>query len=308
MNQKQKKLIVYGTGRSKTSQIMREFGMGVNFSGSNYIAEYREIQDFLSRSIPPSTDAIATLGILRGTGLALQTAAQLGIDRYYVDHSYFDPGYGGKCWLRISKNRHTMNYVPDTEISKDRWKAYFSETNPVYPWRTRQNRGNFILVLPPSHAVQWYFNANDWCDKIINRLKELLPEEQHKLIKIRIKPNEPIVDKAGNLIRMDTHANENQMPLEYDLANSNIVIAYNSNVALQATLLGIPVITNKHCSVYPVSFTLEDLKLGVDNEKFDTEPQRAKLFHWLSQCQFKRQEIRNGKFWNNILEHQEPVD
>ena len=39
----------------------------------------------------PDTDAIATLGILRGTGLALQSAAAAGIDRYYIDHAYFNP-------------------------------------------------------------------------------------------------------------------------------------------------------------------------------------------------------------------------
>ena len=304
----QRKLVVYGTGRPKTSQIMSDFFAGVNYSGTNWIAEYHSIEDFLRKGIPRATDAVAVLGILRGTGLAMQRAASLGIDRYYVDHSYFNPGYGGKCWLRVSKNRHTMNYLPAGDVSKSRWKAHFAETNPVHPWRTRAQRGNNILVLPPTHAVQWYFNTGDWAAKIVDKLKEILPYDQHENIKVRVKPNEPIVDKAGNLLRLEKHKDESTVPLEYDLANSNVVIAYNSNVALQATMLGIPVITNKHCSVYPISFNLEDLRNGVDSAIFDSEPPRAKLFHWLANCQYKRGEIKMGKMWSHILEHQEPAD
>lgn len=304
----QKKLVVYGTGRYRTTEIMKDFCTGVNNSGTEWFADFTPITKFLNEGIQSDANAIATLGILRGTGLALQHAAKHGIDRYYIDHSYFNPGYDGKCWLRVSKNRHTINYFPNLEITNSRWETFFSDTNHLQTWRTRSQRGNNILVLPPTHAVQWYFNAGDWTSKITDKLKEILPAEQHGLIKVRIKPNEPIVDDKGNLLALDKHKDLNQVPLEKDLEDANIVVAYNSSVALQATMLGIPVITNNHCSVFPVSFTLDDLKQGTDNPKFDTEPARVKLVHWLSNCQYNRKEIKEGTMWPHILQHQEPVD
>lgn len=42
---------------------------------------------FLEDGIPKDVNAIATLGILRGTGHLLQEAARQNIDRYYIDHA-----------------------------------------------------------------------------------------------------------------------------------------------------------------------------------------------------------------------------
>ena len=299
-----KNLIVYSTGRSKTSTIMMRFAGGVQSSGTAWSAHFRSIESFLKDGFTRGTDAIACLGILRGTGMAMQEAAKQGIDRYYLDHAYFDGGYGNKGWMRISKNRHTMNYLRD--VPKDRYKTFFQNHVVLKPWRTRPNRGNKILILPPTHAVQWYFNAYTWCDDIVAKLKEILPPEYHQYIKVRIKPNEPIVDKAGNLVRLEKHLDLEDVPLEQDLDESNIVIAYNSNVALQAMLIGLPVICNKHCSVYPVSFTLEDLKFGPDSPALDVEPKdRYNLVKWLSYTQFKRKEIENGRAWKLIQEYQD---
>ena len=127
----------------------------------------------------------------------------------------------------------------------------------------------------------------------------------HGDIKVRTKPNEPIVDKAGNLLRLDSHKDENPVSLEQDLAESNIVICYNSNVALQATLQGIPVISNLHCSTYPISYSIHDLVKDTNNPVFDAEPDRYGLCKWLAYSQFKAGEIANGKAWNMLLKMQE---
>ena len=56
--------------------------------------------------------------------------------------------------------------------------------------------------------------------------------------KNKIKPNEPIV--IGDILKLEP--NKNNISLEEDLRSCHCVIAYNSNVALQVTLMGIPVI------------------------------------------------------------------
>ena len=106
-----KTVIVYSTGRHKTTKLMLRFASGINLLDGAWCAEFRGIEHFLVHGLDPKADAIAVLGILRGTGLAMQAAASKNIPRFYVDHAYFDSGYSGKGWMRISKNRHTMNYV-----------------------------------------------------------------------------------------------------------------------------------------------------------------------------------------------------
>ena len=304
-----KNLICYTTGRKKTTKLVQQFARGLtNHPTVEWIPRVVNIQDFLDHGHPKDADAVASLGILRGTGLALQAAAAAGIDRYYIDHSYFNPGYGGIGWMRITKNKHSMNAVPKGEVFVDRWQGNFAKTNTMHTWKARAERGDKILVLPPTHAIQWYFNAYTWEDIILTELKKALPPELHSLIKVRKKPNEPIVDKLGNLVRLETTVSEDSVSLEEDLLDTNVVVAYNSSVALRATLMGLPVITNQHNCCYPISYTISDLAQGTDNPKFDVEPDRIKLVSWLSNCQFSSSEIQRGTSWQMLKEVDNALD
>ena len=301
-----KRIVVYDTGRSKTSNITRKFAQGINESETNWIGESRPIDNYHEEGLHGDIAAVATLGILRGTGLMLQDAASKNISRYYIDHAYFNPGYGGKCWLRICHNRHTMNWTMETgddpvltERLKRRWKEHFKRGNQVAAWRSGNDRGKNILICPPTNAIEWYFKEYNWVNTIIAQLKEILNENDWKLIRIRNKPHEPVVDKLGNLIRLQK--NKGDISLEEDLENASVVISYNSMVSLTALKKGIPVITSKHNCCYPVSFKLEDL---TELERFEVEPNRVALFRWLSGCQYNLNEIRDGRAWKDILEQQ----
>jgi len=309
-----KNLICYTTEKIGTTKIIQKLAAGVASLGSDkWTARVVNIGDFKSSGHPPDTDAIATLGILRGTGLALQSAAAAGIDRYYIDHAYFNPGYASKKnikkgWMRITKNKHTMNTLPKGEVSSENWKANFKHNNPIHAWKTRLERGDRILVLPPSNAIQWYFNVPAWEEQVVSHLKRILPMELHKLIKVRRKPKEPIVDKLGNLLRLDTSVEDDSVTLEEDLLESNVVVAYNSMVALKATLMGIPVITNQHNCCYPISFKVKDIQPDMSNLNFDIEPNRTKLVRWLSQCQFSNDQIHSGIAWTMLQENNNAIN
>ena len=309
-----KNLICYTTEKIGTTKIVQKFAAGVASLGSDkWTARVVNIGDFKSSGHPPDTDAIATLGILRGTGLALQSAAAAGIDRYYIDHAYFNPGYASKKnikkgWMRITKNKHTMNTLPKGEVSSENWKANFKHNNPIHAWKTRSERGDRILVLPPSNAIQWYFNVPAWEEQVVSHLRRILPIELHKLIKVRRKPKEPIVDKLGNLLRLDTSVEDDSVTLEEDLLESNVVVAYNSMVALKATLMGIPVITNQHNCCYPISFKVKDIQPDMSNLNFDVEPNRTKLVRWLSQCQFSNDQIHSGIAWTMLQENNNAIN
>ena len=301
-----KNLVIYTTARARTSKLMFLFADGVAEQTPNeWDIKIISIDRFLESSAhPKDTNAIACFGILRGTGMALQEAARLGIDRYFIDHAYFSRGYGGEGWLRLSKNRHTLNYIKTPNTG--RWEEKFAREyeHQIKPWKHKASRGDKILVIPPTHAIKWYFRCHNWEKEILTKLKKYLPEYLHCKIKIRPKPNEPIVDKLGNLLRFDKTVPEDAVSLEQDLTEANIVIAYNSNVTLEATRLGIPVITTRHNSCYPISFKIEDLMINFHNPKFDVEPDRLTLFRWLANNQFTKQEFRTGYAWKIVNQFQ----
>lgn len=300
------KLKVYDTSRKITTQRTLAFAKGVLRTDSQWDVRHENISEYLKEGFPGDLvkgDAIATLGILRGTGLLLKEAVERGIDYYYIDHAYFNSGYKGKGWMRIVKNGHSVTNIKT--VTNERWKKFFKSNNNCLPWKHQEECGKKILICPPTHAVSWYKDINhNWGNTIMHRLKEILPEEEHQWIKIRPKPNEPIVDKLGNLIRLEP--NYDKVPLEEDLKEARCVIAYNSNVALQATLLGIPVITGDISPCKPISFNIEDFRQRPRGyvEPFCIEPpNRSALLYWLSNNQWKHREIEDGTAWQMLKEN-----
>ena len=293
-----KKIIAYKTDILLTANIIEKFSDSINKHIKGWSSNCLHISDFINNGIPSDTDAIATLGILRGTGHLLKQTAKKNIDRYYIDHAYFDAGYDGDCWLRISKNKHSVKNIK--EVSAYRWEKFFSKKYPIMPWKTFEERGKNILIIPPTNAICWYFNEYEWEKNTLNFLSKNLTPQDFKNVKIRKKPNEPIVDRNGNFLGIKQHDEVRNTSLEEDLQNASIIIAYNSQVALDATLKGIPVIVDKHNSCFELSFKLSDLNKGLNNPDFEIEPNRLDLFKWLSYCQFKLDEIKSGFAWKTI--------
>jgi hypothetical protein len=259
------------------------------------------IQQYIDHGLPhnivPGKDAVATLGILRGTGLLLKQAKQQGIDYYYMDHAYYNPGYSGKGWMRITKNGHACTTLKPCDATAYNGFAASQDKNVMHPWSG--SRGDKIIVCPPTHAVQWFLDAHDWENSIVEQLKNILPQEQHDRIVVRPKPKEPIVDERGNLLEL--RVNPQQGSLAEDLEQACCVIAYNSMVALEATLKGIPVITSEHSCCTHVSFQLEDLATP---EVFSKEPSnRQAVLNWLACNQWKMSHLEDGTAWSRLQDN-----
>ena len=314
------RLVVYDTMRRLTTTFTIAFARGVirhnNETNGSWEVKHMPIQTYLENGLPldlnPARgDAVATLGILRGTGLMLKEAKRKGLDYYYMDHAYFNPGYKGKGWMRITKNGHACNTLRTVE--KDKWKGF--HTNAGYnidPWRTNKERGGLILVLPPTNAVSWFFELGPtgWEDMVVSRLKSILPESEHHRIVVRHKPKEPFVDERGFLLELATTPEIAGMPsLDEQLEEACCVIAYNSMVALQATLKGIPVITSEHSCCHRVSFSLDDFMENSKPTAFNTEPlNRNHLVWWLAYNQWKMRDIENGKCWADLQKNYEGIN
>ena len=295
------KLVIYDTGRDITTKVVLKFAQGTSID-KNWEVRFQKIDRFkrsgFDRTLRPGIDAVASLGILRGTGEMFRAAMSAGIDYYYMDHAYYNPGYKGPGWMRIVKNSHTMNRISNS--TGERYCSLFQSTNPILPWKTSvAARGDLIIICPPTHAVSWYAGiGNDWTERTIAQIKSILPTKEHNRIVVRPKPNEPIVNSSGELIEMKQ--NTSTTDINNDLANAQCVIAYNSMVALSATLRGIPVIGSDYSCCKPISFKIEDLATP---HVFDVEPaDRVKLIHWLADNQWNITEIQNGTAWRNLQE------
>lgn len=298
------KLIIYDTDRDITTKVVLKFAQGASID-KNWEVRFQKINKFrktgLSSTLRPGIDAVASLGVLRGTGEMFKAAAAAGLDYYYIDHAYFNAGYNGEGWMRIVKNGHSKSDFRPSD--RQRYEQFFQKTNPILPWKTNQQRGDKIIICPPTHAVAWYMGITDnWTQKTVDRLKLLLPKDQYHRIVIRAKPNEPIVDERGNLLRFQHNISEGS--LNEDLENASCVIAYNSMVALTATLKGIPVITSDHSCCKSISYNIEDFVNQPYPSVFDTEPlQRYGLMYWLANNQWNIKEIQNGTAWRMLQEN-----
>jgi hypothetical protein len=291
---------VYDTARPRTRPFTQKFFDGVLKKLGTTNVVYKPILSFTEKGkLPYDATGCASLGILRGTGMMFKAAKEQGINYYYIDHAYFDPGYGGHQWLRVCKNLHTMNFMK--EVPSDRWKQHHKKNHPVQPWKTFDKRGEYILIMPPTHAISWYneIPAPGWEDEVVNKLKLMLDPDEHWRIKVRRKPDNPIVNKIGELVRLEKDPTASKTKLKDDLGQAQCVISYNSTSALQATLDGIPVITTDQNCCWPISFPLSVFENNnIKPKEFDNEPNRAKLVHWLAYNQFTSRELQEGIAWD----------
>lgn len=294
------RLIIYDTNRDLTTKVVLKFAQGAS-ADKNWEVRFQKINRFrksgFDATLRPGVDAVASLGVLRGTGEMFHAARAAGLDYYYMDHAYFDPGYGGAGWMRIVKNHHTMNWLGNSDGK--RYHKFFSDLCPILPWKNNSERGDRIVVCPPTNAVSWYAGLNhDWTENVVGQLKSLLPEKDHSRILVRPKPNEPMVDSAGNLLGFKQ--NESEGSLIEDLDNAQCVVAYNSMVALTATLQGIPVIGTDYSCCKPVAYKLHDLARP---SVFDVEPiNRKNLIYWLADNQWSMEEMQSGFAWKKLQE------
>lgn len=282
------------------------FAKGVMRSDPKWNVKVVPLKQFLQNGFSKDLkkgDAIATWGILRGTGVLMKEAKKRQIDYYFMDHSYFKTENKEDEWYRIVKNNHSCTTLEI--VSNQRWIKYFNTKNTCMPWKDQERCGSNILICPPTNAISWYQNLNyNWCENIVKKLKETLPKSKHKNIKIRLKPNEPIVNDQGNILKLEP--NENNISLEEDLNRCHCVIAYNSNVALQATLMGIPVIVGDISPCKPISYNLADFKREQRDliNHFNNEPKnRMNLLYWLANNQWELSEIKDGRAWKMLQQY-----
>ena len=271
------KVIGYDTGKVHTTEIVKAILEPLG-------GELLPVKQFDKL---PDADLVVISGILRGTGLVFKQCVADKRDFLFVDHAYFQKGYDHPNWMRISRNRHSFGPSLINSSSK-RFNTFFSRK--MSPWRGGTVK--HILLMPPTHAISWLFDAHDWEEKTVARLKSIT----NRPIEVRGKPNNPIVDELGNLLYLD-NSQAGGPSLAEDLADAYAAVIYNSNAAIECLQAGVPVICEDACAATAISFKYED----IDTPIIAFEPRRQQLFYDLANSQFTREEMRTGKLPEALL-------
>ena len=247
-----------------------------------------------NKKILDRVDVVVTYGVLHGSMGVVRLAEERRIPWYYVDRGYMIPKRDE--WFRVSLRSFAETEPGDTD--SDRYDRV-SDEFPVLPWRGPLTDGR-VLVVPPTIAWSQMCGVRDWEERATNVLRRILPWKDISRIAVRRKRGEAVVMPDGEV---RYHRSRRDRPLDEDLAEASVVVTLNSNVALDATLRGIPVCTSRINACTSVSMGIRDLRRGVAPDKFHREPSgRRRLVEWLADHQFHVDEIVDGTMWRTMTE------
>lgn len=205
-------------------------------------------------------------------------------DFYYIDSGYLG-NTEGKMWHRIIKNNfHSTEYL--NSYPEDRLLTIFpkeSNSNFIYhkllkPWnKEKQN----ILLCPPTTKTAKFFKLEEpklWTNSVITEIKKY----SNQPILLREKP-------ASSRDRKNIY--------EYLKENEiSVVVTFNSNIAVESIMAGVPVVTLGPNAAAHVGRT----KISDINNLI--YPDRKNWLKYLSYNQFTKQEIKSGVAWRILNE------
>lgn len=221
---------------------------------------------------------IAILGILRGTEKLLWIAKEQKINFYYIDHAYFfradkhkSNEITGDQSYRICLNQENLNFLVHDKLNSLDINRIQKNKNLILPKNIVKTTGNKILVCPPSYAIARYYKfKNDDVELWLNDTIKIIRQQTDKEIIIR-------------------HKNSTT-PYLKDFENAYCIVTFQSTLAIEAILQGIPSFCNENSCVAPVSNTI----LQLNKIKFPTTIEIENWIISLLANQFTMEELKNG--------------
>lgn len=235
-----------------------------------------------------ASERIIFAGMIRGEGTIYKWCQEREKKFLYIDHAYLHRGYGdspNNTWMRVTDTGFCWTGLE--EKSSGRWDRFFSQHYPLKPWMSNQDKKN-ILILPPSLSTQWLFPESKlWLQNTLKLLSSYTDRE----IVIREKPFQPVINHRNVIVGKVKH--DHDQTIDEQLNDAYMVATFNSAVAIQATLMGIPVYTSDECAASPMSMNLNYIDAP-------PEPARNKWSRQLVHHQFNIEEMQSGEIWKML--------
>ncbi len=192
---------------------------------------------------------------------------------------YWDRGYARRVFATwLDKGAHGGYYRwhlnsfqlrKSRDVPPDRWNAL---KIPLQQWRLK---GKHIVIACPSATYEKFHGIQGWTDRTIRALSLLTVHSKRQLV---------VRDK------------ESKRPLQDDLAGAYCLITHGSITAVEALILGCPVIVDKSSAAAVISRTNID---DVD-KPMPVMPDRQKWVNALAYSQFNEAELIDGTLWKLI--------
>lgn len=204
----------------------------------------------------------ALYGILRGCQEVIKQCEQIGNSYIALDHGYIGHDHFGG-YYRVSRNARQASVRGTGNYPSDRWELLHRE---LRPWK---RTGRNVLIIPLTGATSDFygFDGDKWLDNVVDRTKR----HTDRNIVIRPKP------KPGQ-----------GTPIDKDLQDAHCIITHSSNVAVDALLMGVPVLTLGESSANGISWSFENIESPV-------WPDREPWLFELCYRQFTLNELRRGE-------------
>lgn len=155
------------------------------------------------------------------------------------------------------------------------------------------NKDGYILVLGqvPNDASVAHVNYKSWCDTTVRAIRNMTD----KPICWRAHPLDKTPYYPDNVIRcLSTNT------LEQDASGAKWCVTFNSNSAVDVTLMGVPcIVMDKGSMAYKVTEHHLNAIMGPPSARNGTS--RLEWLSWLVDCQWTAQDFTNGKVWLALL-------
>ena len=168
-----------------------------------------------------------------------------------IDHGYFNREMN-LTWARFCvSNYHCTD-----------WRDSDRKIPKIKEWQ----QGDNIIVIPPSDKIAKIYNAYNWTDEAIHR--------------IRLFSDRKIIVKHKSEGSLGEH-----------LKNAHCLVSFGSVSEVEAMIHGVPVIVSQHSPAIPVSNKIENIENLV-------YPDRIRWLHSLAAAEWHKDEM--DKCWQRI--------
>jgi hypothetical protein len=260
------KFVVWHTGVGNNEYMVSAFERGLRACGVPFESRSASTYDGHPR---PSV----SYGMLRGVCKIYQDCSKAKVEWWNIDHGFFKRSrqdtFDG--YYRIGRNALTPSFWPKAIESGSRWRKLRIEPAP-WAWKAVGP----IILCPPTDAMSSFFgvSAEAWVKQTVGKIH---PNLRH-LAKVRLKSD--------------------KIPIQKALRSARAVAVFNSNVAVEALVAGIPAVADEGIVRSWNNFGAE--RLHEDFTKLD----RNILFRAAAECQFTIAEMRSGLAWKRCNEVQ----